>query len=118
MSALPSAIIFINNDVSDNVKSVLIKQLYIHESITREEFDARVSADPEYPNVVHLNNLRILVFQDFWAPRNGFDIADVVIFIKSGLAYIESNNFGPPGLCLPVANLYIHALLRGNGKIT
>lgn len=118
MSQIPSAIVFINKDTSDNVKNTLIKQLYIHESMSGEEFDNRLSVDPEYINIVHLNGLRILVTKDFWAPRTGFELADVVIFIKMGLAYVEQNNLGPPTLTLPVDTLYIHALLRGNGKIT
>jgi hypothetical protein len=43
-------------------------QLNIDETMSKQEFDARVAADPNYPRIVHLQNLRILVilttFQD------------------------------------------------------
>jgi hypothetical protein len=114
MGSLPSAIIFVNNDLTENVKSTLSRQLYIHEIMSGPEFDARVSLDPEYPNIVKLNGLRIMVIRDFWLPRDSFNLADVAIFVKSGLAYVEINNLGPPNLTLPVSNLNIHDLLRKN----
>ena len=80
----------------------------------RAEFDARLADNPQYPDMIKLNNLRILVFQDFTTPRTGFEICDVAIFVKSGLAYIEINKKGPTGLALPVANLYIHQILNKN----
>lgn len=116
MSSLPSAIIFVNSDVSENVRGVLSKQLYIAESMTRAEFDARLVDDPNYIDIVHLQNLRILVYQDFWAPRTGFELCDIAIFIKTGLAYIEINKKGPTGLTLPVATLSIYSILNKNSS--
>lgn len=107
-----SAIIFVNNDLSGNVQEVLMRQLFIHEAMTGTEFDARVSGNPSYPEEVHLNNLRILVIRSFYEETNR-DLADVVIFIKAGLASIEANKFGPPGLTLPVDHLYLHEILHG-----
>ncbi len=116
MTTSPPGIIFINNDLNDALKSKIITQLYIHESMSGEEFDARIGADPNYPSIVRLRNLRILVIRDFDDLVNR-DLADVVIFVKAGLASIEKNNFGPPGLTLPVDTFYIHKLLRAVDKI-
>jgi hypothetical protein len=44
------------------------------------------------------------------------EFADVVIFVKAGLASIEKNKFGPPKLTLPVQRINIYELLRGAGS--
>jgi len=116
MANLPPGIIFINEDLNDTLKAKIKTQLYVHEAISGAEFDARVAVDPNYPTVVKLQNIRILVIRNLHDHTNR-NLADVVIFVKAGLAAIEKNNFGPPGLTLPVNNFYIHQLLRENGKI-
>ena len=111
---IPPAIIFVNDDLTNNVENVLMTQLYISEAITGEEFDARVSGEPEYPRIVHINGLRILVIRSF-RHRHNFHLADVIIFIKAGLAAVESNRCGPctePGHTLPVAYLTVHKILE------
>lgn len=116
MATIPPGIIFINEDLNDTLKTKIKVQLSIHESMTGAEFDTRVANDPNYPTIVKLQNLRILVIRDLHDTTNR-DLADVVIFVKGGLAAIEKNNFGPPGLTLPVETFYIYQLLRENGKI-
>lgn len=111
---LPAAIIFVNSDLTDSLKSILVNQLMINETISGVEFDARVVADPNYPVVVHLQKIRILVIRQSFQDQTNRQFADVVIFVKGGLATIEKNNFGPPGLSLPVDRLNIYALLRYN----
>jgi len=70
MSSLPPAIFFINGDISyppappfgigvdpkapTNTLTILQTQLYINDTMTKAEFDARVDADPNYPTIVHL----------------------------------------------------------------
>jgi hypothetical protein len=109
---LPSAIILVNNDLTDQVKSVLQSQLFISEIISGEEFDARVSADPNYVNIVHNSFQRILVIRSFREETNR-ELFDIAIFVKAGLACIEKNNFGPPGRTYPVAKLSIYQLING-----
>lgn len=106
----PSAIIFVNNDLAGNVQSTLVRQLYINDVMSGDEFDARVIADPNYTKIIHLNNMRILVVRDFSDGYNR-NLADVAIFIKAGLATIEGNKFGPPGQIFPVDRLTIYELL-------
>lgn len=109
----PGAIIFVNNDLTPGVQGPLERQLYITESITGAEFDARVAGDPNYPQVIHENNLRVLVIRSFcFGDGYNFQLADVAIFIKAGLACIESCKFGPPGQSFGVDNLTIYELLR------
>lgn len=108
---LPGAIILVNNDLVPGVQDPLVRQLYITESMTGAEFDARVLEDPNYPFIIHANHLRILVIRDFKDTANR-DLMDVAIFIKAGLASIEANKFGPPGQTYPVDRLTIYELLR------
>lgn len=106
----PGAIIFVNNDLTPGVEGPLVRQLYITDTITGTEFDARVAADPNYPQIIHENNLRVLVIRDF---SDGYNraLADVAIFIKAGLASIESCKFGPPGQTFDIDRLTIYELL-------
>jgi len=110
----PSAIIFVNNDLSDQVQSTLVSQLQINDTITGAEFDSRVTADPNYPNNIHINNLRVLVIRDFSDLTNR-NLADIVIFIKSGLAAVEYNKYGPHNITMPVAGLYLNKLIFNQG---
>lgn len=107
----PGAVIFVNNDLTEQVKGVLAQQLRIFESMTGTEFDARVAADPNYPSIMKNQGLRILIIRDFWAPHTNRTLCDIAIFVKNGLAYIEENKFGPPGQAYPVANLHINKLV-------
>jgi hypothetical protein len=101
----PSAIIFVNNDLTDNVQTRLVRQLHINEVISGTEFDARVAADPDYPSNIKQLDLRIMVLRSFEELDNR-DLADVVIFIKAALASILKNNFGPPGFTIAVLDIY------------
>lgn len=116
MATLPPGIIFINEDLNTILKDKIITQLFIDDSMTGTEFDLRVTNDINYPVIIKLQNRRILVIRDLHDHTNR-DFADVVIFVKAGLAAIEKNNFGPPGLTLPVENFNIYQLLRETGKI-
>lgn len=110
---LPSAIIFINSDLSELTKLHLTNQLFIDEVMSDEEFDNRVDVDPNYADNVRGQNLRILVVRDDFRDYNNRDLADIVVFFSKGQVYIEKNKFGPPGLTLSVQRLNIWALLRG-----
>jgi hypothetical protein len=113
---LPPAIIFINADLNDTSKATLRSQLYINQIITGAQFDDVIAVDPTFPDQVHLNGARILVIRDEFYPYPNYELADVVIFLKQGLASIEKNKLGPPGLTLPLEKLNIYALLRGAGS--
>ena len=100
----PAAIIFVNNDLTDSVRNMLVKQLHISEVIDGDTFDARVTADSNYPNTIKADDLRLMVVRSFLELDNRA-LADVVVFVSHGLAAILENNFGPKGQTYPVVNL-------------
>jgi len=113
---LPPAIFFSNADINDGIKAKITSQLFIDETMTDIEFDARVQADPTYPDQVHLNGIRILVLRQTFQDYTNRNLADVVFFVKQGLASIEKNNFGPPALTFPVDRFNMYELLRFNNS--
>lgn len=106
----PGAVIFVNTDLTDQVLSVLKKQLFISDTISGDEFDARIIADPNYVNIIHNTFQRVLVIRSFWDQKNR-NFCDVAMFIKNGLASIETNKFGPPGQTYQAALINIYELL-------
>lgn len=114
---LPAAIIFINNDLNSVLSNKISTQLFLDQIMDGYVFDGYVASDAYYASNLLLNNKRVLVKRSFNDTTNR-NLASVVIFVKSGLASILKNNFGPPGLTLPVQNFYIYQLLRDVGKIT
>jgi len=100
-----SAVIFVNADLTDNVKAVIQRQLYINDTITGTEFDLRLVADPNYVDVVHADRLRVLVIRPFTELTNR-DKADIVLFCKAGLASVESSKVGPPGQTYQIDRMY------------
>lgn len=113
---LPPAIFFVNADLNDGIKNKLITQLFINEVMTGTEFDARVSVDPNYPDIVHLQGFRILVIRPDFRDYTNRSLADVVMFVKQGLVSIEKNNFGPPALTYQIDRMNIYDLLRFNNS--
>ena len=65
INSSPPAVIFINKGITSGIQSVLVRQLYISEVISEEEFALRITNDPNYASVVKFNNLRILVLKDY-----------------------------------------------------
>ena len=113
---LPSAIIFVNADINAGNQSALVSQFYVNEVMKDNEFDARVVADPNYPQILHSQGLRVLVIRQNFRDLTNRNLADVVLFVKQGQASVEKNNFGPPGLTLPISRINIYQLLRYNNS--
>jgi hypothetical protein len=105
MVAVPAAIIFVNMDLVDQVRQHIVTQLHISEAIDGYTFDQRLIDDPQYICRIKGLNQRILVERPYTELQNRSE-ADVVIFVKNGLASILQNNFGPPRQTFPVVNLY------------
>lgn len=112
---IPSAI-FLTNSTDSAGLQTLSTQLNITETISLNEFNARVDVDPNYPTTIHLNNLRILVTSSDFSIQTNRSLMDVVIFVKQGLASIQKNNFGPPGLTFPIDRINMYELLRYVGS--
>lgn len=115
---IPSAIIFINADISDIARNNIKNQLNIDEVMTDVEFDARVTVDPNYPTFVHLNKQRILIERQTLQDITNRELADVVMFVKQGMVTVLQNNYGPPALSLPIERLNIFNLLAGIENIS
>ena len=121
---LPPAIIFINGDIDGYgynygdlntiSKLTLESQLYIQETITGDEFDTRIIIDPNYPAIIHSMNYRILVIKGDVNNHANNEYADIILFVKQGLVSVIKNNYGSPGLTVPLSKIEIHQLLRYN----
>jgi hypothetical protein len=114
--SLPPAIIFINADINNTTQNTLVSQLYVNETMAFSEFNARMTVDPNYATTVHLQGFRILVILPTFRDVTNRNAADVVLFYNQGQVTVEKNNFGPPGLSLPIARLNIYELLRYNNS--
>lgn len=105
MSAIPSAIVFVNNDLTQLVQKRIENQLHITTTLSGEEFDRLISINPNYRDYVKQQNSRILVIRSFY-DRTNRDLADIVIFVKEGMAAVECKKIGPPGKTLLLTSLY------------
>lgn len=114
----PSAIIFVNSDLNSVSISTLTNQLSITEVMTDIEFNARVAVDPNYPVIVHLNNLRILVINQSFHDFTNRNLADIVIFVKQGLLTVELDKSGPPSLTLPIDRINLFNLFADINRLT
>lgn len=112
----PAAIIFVNSDMNEQLQSTLERQLYIHNTMSFDDFNSLISNDPSYVDQVNLNDLRILVILDDFSDYTNRDLADVVIFVAHGIANVERNKFGPPIPQITIENMNIYALLRAAGS--
>lgn len=112
MGFIPAAIVCVNNDLSESVHDTLVRQLFINQVLDGYAFDNFVALDPSYPNKIKQLNQRVMIIRTFADRFNvsTWTIPDIVMFIKQGLAAVEINKFGPPGLTLPVVRLYWGAL--------
>jgi len=113
---LPPAIIFINGDFNSLTQTTIATQLHLNEVITKTEFDARIFVDPNYPQNIALNFLRILVVLPSFQDTVNRELADIVLFFKQGMVSVERSRFGPPGLSLPIQRINIYDLLRDVGS--
>lgn len=114
--SLPAAIIFINGDFNTTTQIKLTSQLYIDEVITKIEFDARTSVDPNYKQNVILNSMRVLVILSSFQDLLNRELADIVLFFKQGLISVHYNKYGPPGLTFPIDRINMYELLRYVGS--
>ena len=112
-----SAIIFCNEDISDSAKYHLRRQLHITHVLDGYTFDLFFNSDDNdgyatsYGSTQYAKS-RVLVLRTFQdrGTVETWTQADVVIFIKNGLAAVEQNKFGPPGQTFPVLQLNWAAL--------
>lgn len=102
----PAAIIFANDDLTPAVKAVVQRQLFITDTMSGTEFDARIAVDPGYVDEIHGNGNRVLVIRPYTELDNR-ELADVVLFFKAGLVSVLKNNYGPPGIVYTIQRMYL-----------
>jgi len=105
MVVRPAAVIFINADLTDNVRNMLVKQLHINDVVDGYVFDQRIASDTNYVNNIKQLDLRVMVVRSSMQELQNREYADVVCFFKNGLISILENKFGPPGQTYRVVNL-------------
>lgn len=103
-----------NKDAALSELTNLQIQLFINDTITKAEFDARVIADPNYNTVIHLQGYRILVILPTFQDLVNRALADVVMFLYRGQADIEFNRFGPPNKSINLQRITIYDLLNAS----
>jgi hypothetical protein len=116
-----SAIIFINKDLTDQVKGVLQQQLYISQTMSFTEFNSIIDGyvadgytDAYYGEQIHLLKKRILVILPDMTDVTNRELADIVCVFKHGLIYIEQNKYGYPGTTFRASNITISQLVRNS----
>lgn len=126
----PTAVIFINSNISQGVLSQIVQQFYITEVQSEDEFfnhldgyadgyedeydylgDGYIS-DGYYVDRIHGLDQRILVLTDL-RKQMSRDMADIVLCYRRGLVYVEKNKFGPLGKALPLQHAYLRSLIIG-----
>lgn len=110
MNSYPSAIIYINHELSEQVKSAIQRQLFIHQTFTVNDFDDLLLSDGYYINEVRGKNKRILVIADYSQTLENKDVADVILTFKNGLLYVLDNKVGPPGITMNTSSISINKL--------
>lgn len=105
MPTIPGGIVFINTDLVDQVRDTIAKQLYITEILDGYVYDQRLAANPDYPEFVRNNEIRIMVIRPFNDYTNR-ETADVAMFFAHGIVTIERNKFGPPGITYRAAEIH------------
>jgi hypothetical protein len=103
---IPGILYFANNDLGDVALANLQGQLNIDEVISNDEFVLRIAADPNYPVVIKLNQLRVLVLYPAYDQNNSNKcLADILLFIRQGMAYVLDRVTGCPGLAMATNKL-------------
>ena len=135
---LPSAVIFTNDNLTENIKLRLMKQLFIDGYMDGYTFDQYIDGySDSYINngyidgyqdayedsldgynfplttnlytYIHQHNKRLLVFRPFNTINNR-QYADALIYVKNGLAAVELCKVGPPAITYPVINLTLQKI--------
>jgi hypothetical protein len=109
----PPAIIFLNENISAQIQSVFVRQLYITQVLNAATFDGYVAADGYYANNILADGYRVLVLRDFsdFTNRN---LANIVLFAKNGLVAVEWKNNGPHSITMGIDRCYLTALMKLN----
>ena len=109
----PSKIIFVNDDLSDQVKGVLVAQLEITQVLSGADFDAKVLANPNFTNQFKLDpaNGSLLVIRSLRDQTNR-QLCDYCLFVKNGMASVLYQKSGRPERTLSITALTLASLIN------
>jgi hypothetical protein len=106
-----SFLAFANNDLVPQVQGVLTSQLFLDEIISLTEFNARVASTPDYPIIIHQNDIHLLVLDTYYNLTIDRSVFDFCFFMKDGqAAVLHCHGYGAPGISFPIAYLTIDQL--------
>lgn len=105
MSAVPPAIIFVNNDLTDPVLEHFVRQLYIDDVI----FVQDNSVIDGYADGYRNSDQRVMFVVNYEGLTDR-SAADVCLFYKNGLVHILKNKFGPFQDIYPLLRITWHQL--------
>lgn len=97
ITTAPPFIMFVNNDLSDQVKSVFTRQFYLTEIIDGATFDGYLFTDPNFINTAYADGYRIMVLKNL-SDHTDRQLANITLFYKNGLVSILKDGYGPPTL--------------------
>jgi hypothetical protein len=113
-SISPPLVIFINEDITSEVLSVIQRQFFITQTFYGWAFDGYVARDGyNFICPIYANGYRYLVLRDLQNHTNR-DLADIVLFARNGLISVEQCKYGPPGTTFTIDRAYLTALLEYN----
>lgn len=107
---MSSAILFINPQLTDQVISVFVSQLFITTVYNAATYDSIVANNPNYPEQVHQDGYRILVLRDISDFNNRFT-CDLFLYAKNGLVSVLWHRTKKPSITLPIASCYLSAFV-------
>jgi hypothetical protein len=97
----PPFVMFVNNDLSDQVKSVFVRQFYLSEIMTGAQFDGYVASIDGYVQTLYIDGYRVMVERDL-SDHTNRQLANITVFYKNGLLSVLKDGYGPPTLELPL----------------
>lgn len=99
----PPMFILVNNDLTDNVKNYIVRQLKIDDVFNDGYIDGYLDGYFIENNVV-IPDKRIMVLKDLRDMTNR-DFYDAVFFVKAGMITILKSKRGPGQKIFPVLNV-------------
>jgi hypothetical protein len=111
---LKSFIAIINDNITDSITTTVSKQLFVNEVITIADFDFRMKNNPNYIEIVHGTNQRVLVKANFSDSlyHTYKCMVDMCLFCKNGLMYIEKNKLGSEGEIFQIKDIQVFTLIH------
>lgn len=101
----PPMFILVNDDLTDNVKNYIVRQLKIDQVFEDGYIDGYLVADGYFiENNVVIPDKRIMVLKDLQDMTNR-DFYDAVFFVKAGMISLLKDKRKQPGTTFPILNI-------------